>query len=238
MKINCPYHQDDTASLQIYEDGYFCFGCGKGGSFSSSKLPFKSYRKPLPENAALTIKNTISKLPTKEIRGLNLPYDSTGYYLVFPNQTYYIKRLWDADSGSKYYSPKGVVKPVYDNVVGHKTLVVIEGQINCATAISIGSDLACDYMSPGGCSDLIKPKLLNYFLPYETVIVIVDKDAVGVASALMFKDNLHKAGKKCFIHAMPTDLNDILVNHGKDKAREELKTALGMQNVRANQEGV
>jgi hypothetical protein len=32
-KVNCPFHADDTPSLQLYEDGtFFCYGCGAGGS--------------------------------------------------------------------------------------------------------------------------------------------------------------------------------------------------------------
>jgi CHC2 zinc finger/RepB DNA-primase from phage plasmid len=32
-KVNCPFHADDTPSLQLYEDGtFYCYGCGAGGS--------------------------------------------------------------------------------------------------------------------------------------------------------------------------------------------------------------
>lgn len=34
-KIRCPFHDDDTPSLHVYtspERGWFCFGCGRGGS--------------------------------------------------------------------------------------------------------------------------------------------------------------------------------------------------------------
>ena len=32
-KISCPFHEDDTPSLQLYPDGtFFCFGCRRGGS--------------------------------------------------------------------------------------------------------------------------------------------------------------------------------------------------------------
>lgn len=32
-KVNCPFHADDTPSLQLYEDGtFYCFGCSAGGS--------------------------------------------------------------------------------------------------------------------------------------------------------------------------------------------------------------
>jgi DNA polymerase len=30
-KINCPFHDDDTPSLHVYEDHYHCFGCGAHG---------------------------------------------------------------------------------------------------------------------------------------------------------------------------------------------------------------
>jgi DNA polymerase len=30
-KINCPFHDDSTPSLQIYDDHYHCFGCGAHG---------------------------------------------------------------------------------------------------------------------------------------------------------------------------------------------------------------
>lgn len=34
-KIACPFHDDDTASLHVYEEpgrGWYCYGCGRGGS--------------------------------------------------------------------------------------------------------------------------------------------------------------------------------------------------------------
>ena len=30
-KICCPFHEEQTGSLHVYEDGYFCYGCGRGG---------------------------------------------------------------------------------------------------------------------------------------------------------------------------------------------------------------
>lgn len=29
--IVCPFHREDTASLRIYENSFYCFGCGVGG---------------------------------------------------------------------------------------------------------------------------------------------------------------------------------------------------------------
>jgi hypothetical protein len=31
-KIHCPFHQDRTPSLQLYEHDWYCYGCGAGGS--------------------------------------------------------------------------------------------------------------------------------------------------------------------------------------------------------------
>ena len=29
--VRCPFHEDRTPSMKLYEDHYFCFGCGKHG---------------------------------------------------------------------------------------------------------------------------------------------------------------------------------------------------------------
>ena len=29
--IRCPFHKEKTASMMIYEDSFYCFGCGAGG---------------------------------------------------------------------------------------------------------------------------------------------------------------------------------------------------------------
>jgi DNA primase len=32
-RVNCPFHEDRTPSLQLYEDGsFYCFGCDRGGT--------------------------------------------------------------------------------------------------------------------------------------------------------------------------------------------------------------
>lgn len=29
--ISCPFHKERTASMRVYKDSYYCFGCGDGG---------------------------------------------------------------------------------------------------------------------------------------------------------------------------------------------------------------
>ena len=31
-KIQCPFHDDNTPSLHVYDDGWYCFGCERGGT--------------------------------------------------------------------------------------------------------------------------------------------------------------------------------------------------------------
>jgi CHC2 zinc finger/RepB DNA-primase from phage plasmid len=50
-KIRCPFHDDTTPSLHVYEDptrGWYCYGCGKGGSIYdlAALLWYRSSRGP------------------------------------------------------------------------------------------------------------------------------------------------------------------------------------------------
>ena len=33
--IRCPFHEDHTPSMKLYEDHFYCFGCGKHGDVIS-----------------------------------------------------------------------------------------------------------------------------------------------------------------------------------------------------------
>lgn len=33
--ISCPFHKEKTASMKIYKDSYYCFGCGASGDIFS-----------------------------------------------------------------------------------------------------------------------------------------------------------------------------------------------------------
>lgn len=217
QKINCPFHQDDTPSLAIYPTHYVCYGCGargshaelekehpipKGQPFTRSKVIYKA------EDLAASIAK-IKALPTKRIRGHQLPYDNQGYYLVYPGNGYYLKRLFDAPKGvSKYRYPYGQRNRLYwAQKTDSKTLYVVEGQFN-ALSLSLLVPNA-DIVSPGSCTELIRPEYVKTYLQYKTVHVIVDKDAAGVVAGIQLKETLTKAGILATLTALEKDINRI-----------------------------
>lgn len=229
MKRHCPFHDDSTESLHLYPDHYHCFGCGAHGALEG--LPEEA--KPKSRSIhAFTAKEDVSKklayiatLPRRVIRGLELPYDDKGYYLVYPNANYYVLRRWDADAGKKYHNPAGHRKSLYlPNTPGKGPLFVVEGQFNAATLDKcVPSATVC---SPGAASDLVNPAFVSFYLQYNDIIVIVDKDAAGVLAALKLKETLTKHGKNVYIHAMPEDFNQIYAEKGPEAVREEARVAL------------
>ena len=40
--INCPFHQEKTASLKVYENSFYCFGCGVGGDIFDFAMKIES----------------------------------------------------------------------------------------------------------------------------------------------------------------------------------------------------
>lgn len=230
-KINCPFHTDKTASLALYEDHAHCYGCGWHGPLSA--LPEDKVKKDYAgtfgaifpksrENMPQTM-DRIAALPRKVIRGLELPYDSKGYYIVYPDVSYYVRRNWDGDAASKYHNPAGHPKQLLKLGSAGAELVVVEGQLNALSAAGLGH-----IVSPGSAQDLLSEKLFNYCLQFSRIAVIVDKDPAGVIAGLKLKDKLITAGKRCIIYPMPRDLNDILVQDGKEAVEEEVKRAVAM----------
>lgn len=231
-KINCPFHDDKTASLAVYSDHYYCYGCSKHGSLGDLGVPVSSAsprflrtRGYPPEDINKSLKRILA-LPKKAIRGFELPYDDTGYYIVYPNANYYTKRLWEPPKPSdKYRGPAGHKKPLmvcspHDPM--SDSLMVVEGQLNAMTAALFTPNV----VSPGAASDLNRPDFVNYYLQYINIRVIVDKDAAGVVSGIALRDTLLYKGKQVVLHAVETDFNDLYVAKGKEAVQSEISRAI------------
>lgn len=234
-KIKCPFHQDKTASLAIYEEtnSYFCFGCGATGS--SGQLYTQS--RPTQVNTHSDRREDLEQafqyifgLPKRPFRGLEFHCDATGYYIVWPDLTYYKKRMFD-DKEVKYIGAKGHVKPWFWVSKGYSTdvsqVVVLEGEIN---AISGRRVLSLDFVSPGGSGDFTskytREQGLTQLLSYDKILLVADKDAAGAKAVIGLNNLLMEAGKSPKYLLMAKDANQILVEDGKEALRRIFEEAL------------
>lgn len=244
MKINCPYHDDKTASMHLYADHAHCFGCGKHvtlatleeehsvvsstwvGKPGSSYYPFKA-KHGRQENVAKSLER-INTLPRKLIRGFELPYDDKGYYIVYPNSNYYVLRLWEGDNTNKYRSPLGHRKSLFTPSLSKwcDDLIVVEGQINALTAALCVPGV--NIVSAGACTDLNRGDFVKYYLQFSKICIIVDKDAAGVSAGVELKKQLVNAGKRVVLFPMEQDINDVYVNKGEAGVKQKVSEAMGM----------
>ena len=241
-KINCVAHEDSTPSLAIYDDGNaFCFGCGfktttKELDLNIENLPSYKDKPKFKENIKKSI-DYINSLPCKWIRGHVVPYDSDYYYIKWPEENFYKKRRLGNDDKSKYRSPVGIKKPLYKLRDNNKKLVIIEGEFNALTLhLSPSMTLAMnsDIVSPGACTDFMRKEYLQQYLKYDTILIIVDRDAAGICAGIELKAYLQQKGKKVFLHPMVKDLNDILVQDGQEAIEKEVKVISTMLNLRGS----
>lgn len=242
-KINCPYHEDHTASMHIYADHAYCFGCGKRASLDEietpaiKKYPFKGGKytgKPVNLKEKIA---SIRKGEVRSLRGFNLHCDGAYYYLIYPNDVYYVARsLRDDENTSKYRSPYGHKKPLYiANKGDSDTLFVVEGQFNALSLAVCLKDTDVSYkhtiISPGAATDLNRNSFVQYYLQYKNICIIVDKDAAGVAAGVELKDTLLKHDKRVYLLAVEQDINDLHVTQGQEKVKEFGRACLGMLRV-------
>jgi 5S rRNA maturation endonuclease (ribonuclease M5) len=235
VKLNCIYHPDDTASLAVYEDHFHCYGCGAHGPLEKLQEKVPDVRKYRIIQSRLARENIdvrldyIKSLPTKEIRGFQLPYDREAYYVVYPHAKFYTKRLFNPKSNSdKYRSPVGHRKPLFNvgNRLETSELFLVEGQLN---ALSLAAAVPnCAISSPGPCTDFSRPEYVNCYLQYKKIYIIVDKDAAGVAAGVALRETLQKAGKRVVLHPMEQDFNSLHTSNGLHSVREEFQKILEM----------
>lgn len=216
-KIKCPFHKEETPSCAVYPDGYYCFGCGAYGPLSDLEglIDFKSIKVREPENLEESMEY-IANLPQDTIRGLNLHYDSSGYYVLWPRKNYYNKRYFNSGS-SKYRKPAGHRQPLFiPQYRGTRECYYVEGELN---AMSIAQVVNSTVVSPGGVAKF--PKYAYYLNRFDYVYIVADRDEVGTLAAMELSTNLNTPNK---ILLMEKDANDWLVDYGPEGLRDCLET--------------
>lgn len=192
--------------MEVYHDYAHCFVCGahcKVEELEGDIVPRKAKKK---SNIAEWVHYT-EGLMTKWIRGIHLPYDSKGYYIVWPDKSYYKRRNWTGEP--RYTAPTGHKQPLLTYQSSHKKLVVIEGELNCMSVspYTLGKQ---DFTlcSPGPASDFMRH--IKTFLQYREIVLIMDHDPAGIAFGVQVKDLLLKSGRHAKLVTRTEDYNDVL----------------------------
>lgn len=223
----CPRHRENTPSVIVYEDHGFCFGCHQRipldeiGVSAEEAVREAEYQ----EDIEATLRY-VDSLPRKEIRGFSLPYSTRGYYLVWPDRSYYKLRIEGASDGQKYRGPTGHKKPWLKARVRNASeqLILVEGEFN---ALSLGAiEPFATVVSPGGAGDfyskMAQAELREIATMFLRIDLVVDADAAGAQAAIEAKSRLVVLGcPNVRIHLVTKDFNDVLTQEGKDALREE-----------------
>lgn len=204
--ITCPFHDDRTASMKVYGDFAFCFACHLQVPVSELNLPAKlNHSRPEPTNILERL-DYIKSLPVKSIRGLELPADGEGYYILWPGNKFYKKRLYQGKI--RYLAPTGHKPPLYICPGDSEHLLVVEGELNAASIYPLVWD-TFKVVSPGTAGDFMRH--IAYYLKYKRITIIADYDPAGICHGLQLKETLLRHGKRVEIILTDQDLNDKLI---------------------------
>lgn len=228
LKVLCPAHKDTNPSLHLYEEWAHCYTCGYHVRIEEIATPeqiLSMQKEPTDIGAELEY---ISSLPLKEIRGLALPADDRGYYIVWPDGHFYKKRMFN--DTPRYVAPRGHPLPLFVYSVHPRNLVIVEGELN---AMSLHEACVTDatIASPGGVAVPRKNRQLKYldkFLTFDQIIVIVDKDVAGVCWGVKVKEELLKRGKRVQLIALEKDFNQQLQDGGIEEIRKTWKSQVDL----------
>lgn len=232
-KVNCAFHDDATASMELYSDGFYhCFGCGAHGLQSAlgGKYQNTAYSREPKEKEDLEASiAAISALPTANIRGLVLPTDGNSYYIVWPDKNYYNRRLFEGEP--KYKCPSGHTKQVFKaRMSGSNTLALVEGEINALSLALCHID--ADIVSPGGSGDFYSKHAIEHFYPefkkYKRIFVFADEDKAGAIACIEFVSRMKPHVPDITICLLRKDFNAILVGEGVSELERQAKAKMGM----------
>jgi hypothetical protein len=223
--MRCIFHVESTPSLVLYEKRFKCYGCGKSGLLTElpAELQPKEGEIETYEKEDLKEKyRYICSLPKKRIRGLDLHADERGYFITWPDQSYFKYRLYD-NTANKYLSPRGHRPPLlWVRRTGAAPLFITEGEVN---AITLSQCVSGDICSPGSATNfanLLKRELTT-LQEYSRVTVVLDDDAAGWKALIETKALLiYKIPFVDFLMISKPDINDNYVKGGKEAVLEVL----------------
>lgn len=218
-RVLCPFHKERTPSVVVYDDKYYCFGCGKHGPITELGFTIGDIRRVKPANIPQDMAY-IDRLPTGLIRGLMLPHDETHYYVVWPERDYYKKRS-KLQTSSKYLCPPGHRKPLFvAQTHMSSNLFIIEGELNALSAAA--AKPPATIVSPGSCVEFTSKKYQEYYEKFSRIWVFADADRPGVEAAKELKNMLLSFTPHVTLALMEQDFNDILTTRGVEGVKAYL----------------
>lgn len=219
-KIHCTVHNDTNASMEVYENeneiiGY-CFSCQARVVLEGRP----SGRNRRPTNVPDML-NYIATLPQRKIRGFDVPVDDLGFYLVWPERTFYKRRNFS--DNPRYTAPRGISAPPYVFKGTSDTAVIVEGEIN-ARSLYESYPTKDTVMSPGSVTKF--PSFSKVVQSYSKVVLVVDHDTPGIVYGTELKNLLLKQGKKTILITCATDYNDLFCTEGPEAVAKHFKENL------------
>jgi hypothetical protein len=219
--------------MQVYENGLYCWVCKARMTHEEyAKLTGNQLEKSLvveakPKEDIGKMMAYIAGLPLVSVRGLLFPTDSHGYYIVWPDGSYY-KRRNISEDGPKYKNPSGVRAPllVCNASAGVEYLAIVEGEIN---ALSVAA--ACPGLtvcSPGSAGDLPRRENLQFFSTFRRHLIVVDEDEAGAMGAIQLSSMLRE-------HSLHTQIVMFKkkAKGGVGDPNEQIQEAKGKEELKA-----
>lgn len=218
--------------MELYHDGAWCFVCGYkcGLDKVTNEVTIEEIKKlkeKEPENVKEKIKYILN-LPKRQERGLLVPFDDTGFYIIWPEKDFYKYRR-NSGIGPRYVGPRGVRAPIFwlrSENKNTKVCVITEGELN---ALSLGlafRNHTFDIVSTGSVNELNRH--MQFYTRYDKIYIFVDRDPAGVYNGIRLKEELTQKGKRVILIALDKDFNDILQTDGTQGIKETLRKELGI----------
>jgi Toprim-like len=224
-KIRCPLHDDSTASLALYPSFAYCFGgCGR------LELSALSIEGALPtiqiaEDVVETFRY-IDSLPLEFNRGFPFRTDSRGFYITWPDRSFYKKRIFEPGDGPKYIGPRGVQPPPFWARIlnPNAAIMVVEGELN-ALAVMVAFP-ECSVVSFGSASEFSRPRIKEFLINLykrANLCIVLDDDPAGLKAAIEVAKGKSQDSVVCL---MGIDANELLLTKGAGAIRTEIEKGI------------